>query len=57
MFKLFLLSIVVVPVLLGMQAARIRPRSRALAVLAALVLAYDALYVLVLHYLRLRWIG
>jgi hypothetical protein len=57
MFKLILLSVVAVPVLLGMQAARIRDRRQAVAVLAVLVLAYDAFYVLVLLYLRMRWIG
>jgi hypothetical protein len=57
MFKAFLLSIVVVPVLLGMQAARVRARRPALVALVALLAAYDLLYVLVLHYLRMRWVG
>jgi hypothetical protein len=57
MFKLILLSVVAVPVLLGMQEARIRDRRQAVAVLAVLLLAYDAFYVLVLLYLRMRWIG
>ena len=57
MFKLFLVSVVAVPVLLGMLAARIRSRPQALVALLALVAAYDAFYVGVLYYLRMRWIG
>jgi len=57
MFKLFLLSIVVVPVLLGMRVASSASRRRGLLALAALLLAYDILYVLNLYFLRLRWVG
>jgi hypothetical protein len=55
MFKVFLISIVVVPVLLGMQAARARHGRRGLAMLLAAFFAYDVLYLLMLYYLRFRW--
>jgi hypothetical protein len=57
MFKLLLISIVIVPVLLGMHAAAGRSRQRGLVLLLALLLVYDALYLLLLHYLRVRWVG
>ena len=57
MFKLFLLSIVVVPVLIGMRVASGASRRRGLLALAALLLAYDMLYVLNLYFLRVRWVG
>ena len=57
MFKLLLISIVIVPVLLGMQAARRRRGRHALGLLLALVLTYDVLYWLMLYYLRVRWVG
>jgi hypothetical protein len=57
MFKLLLISIVIAPVLLAMQAARTRPASRGTALLVALVLGYDVFYMLMLYYLRLRWVG
>ena len=56
MFKLLLISIVIVPVLLGMQAARGRGRPR-VGLLVGLVLAYDVFYWLMLYYLRVRWVG
>jgi hypothetical protein len=57
MFSLFLISIVVVPVLLGMQVAKVPSRRRGLLLLLILVLAYDVVYVLMLYYLRVRWLG
>jgi hypothetical protein len=57
MLKLFLISIVAVPVLLGMRAARARTRRDALARLAGVLLTYDVLYILLLYYLRFRWLG
>ena len=57
MFKLLLASVVFVPVLLGMWAARFRSERRGLFVLFGLVLTYGTLYVLVLYYLRHRWVG
>jgi len=56
MFKLLLISFVVVPVLLGMHAATGPRGRRGLPYLLALVLAYDALYWVLLYYLRLRWV-
>jgi hypothetical protein len=55
MFKLMLISIVILPVLLGMQAAKVPSRQRGLFLTVALVLAYDVLYLLMLYYLRVRW--
>lgn len=57
MFKLLLISVVIVPVLLGMQVAlRVGPR-RGLPALIALVLAYDLGFLFMLYYIRLRWVG
>ncbi|HXB57376.1 MAG TPA: hypothetical protein VN461_21625 [Vicinamibacteria bacterium] len=56
MFKLLLISIVMVPVLLGMQTAKSRSERRGLSILLALMLTYDVLYVLMLFYLRVRWV-
>jgi hypothetical protein len=57
MFKLLLISIVAAPVLLGVHAARIRGTRRGVFRLLGLVLAYDSLYVAMLYYLRIRWVG
>jgi len=57
MFKLLLISIVVVPVVLGIWAAATRSRRRGLLLLLAFVLGYDALYFLLLYYVRMRWVG
>ena len=57
MFKILLISIVIVPVLLGMQAARTRNGQRGLLLLLASVFTYDVLYMLMLYYLRVRWLG
>ena len=46
----------VVPVLLGMYRGLAAGRRRGPAVLLGLVLAYDLLYFLMLHYLRHRWV-
>jgi hypothetical protein len=56
-FKLLLISIVIVPVLVGIRASRTGRGSRGLGLLLASVLMYDALYWLMLYYLRTRWVG
>ena len=56
MFKLILMSAVIVPVLVGMQAAKSRSRWRGLVLLLTLVLAFDLLYMGMLVYLRDRWL-
>jgi hypothetical protein len=56
MFSLSLISIVIVPVVLGMQAGKNPSRRRGQVLLLALVLTYDVLYVLMLYYLRIRWV-
>lgn len=57
MFKLFLISIVIVPVLLGMQAAKGRSGRRGFFHLLAFLLIYDVVYLLILYYVRVRWVG
>ena len=57
MFNLLLISVVVVPVGIGMQAAARLGLRRGLVVLLGLVLAYDLFFLLMLYYLRIRWIG
>lgn len=57
MFKLLLISIVIVPVLLAMQAAKGHRGRHGLGLLLGLVLTYDVLYWLMLYYLRVRWVG
>ena len=57
MFRLLLISIVLAPVLLGMHAAGRRSRRRGLMVLVMLVFAYLSMYLLMLYYLRVRWVG
>lgn len=56
MFKLLLISIVIMPVLLGMYAATRGRQRRGALLLLAIVFAYDLLYFLMLHYLRYRWV-
>jgi hypothetical protein len=56
MFKWFLISIVLVPVLAGLVAARTRGRAGLVGLLAGLVL-YDLFYIVLLYYLRVRWVG
>jgi len=56
MFKWLLISVVLLPVLIGVLAARNRPRT-GLVVLLAVVLLYDVLYVMMMYYLRVRWVG
>jgi hypothetical protein len=57
MFSRFLITIVLVPVLLGMFAARGRSAQQRLLQLLAFVAVYDVLYMFVLYYLRYRWVG
>ena len=57
MFKLLLISIVIVPVLLGMQAAKNSRGRQRVGLLLGLVLTYDVFYWLMLYYLRVRWVG
>ena len=56
-FKLLLISIVVAPVVIAVQAAKGRNARRGLLLALGLVLAYDVLYVVMLYYLRIRWVG
>jgi hypothetical protein len=57
MFKYLLISIVIVPVLLGVQAATGRRGPRGLGFLLAALLVYDVLYLFMLHYLNYRWVS
>jgi hypothetical protein len=56
-FKWMLISIVMVPVLLGVQAAVGRRGPRGLSVLVGMLVVYDVLYVFMLYYLHYRWGG
>ncbi len=56
MFKSLLISVVAVPVLLGMLAARSRREGRGLAQLLVCLFAYNLLYMIMLYYLRRRWL-
>ena len=57
MFKLLLISVVLAPVWLAIRMARGRSGRRAMAGLLVLVAAYDVLYLLMLYYLHVRWVG
>ena len=57
MFKLFLISVVIVPVLFGMYAGTARRSRTGLTRLLVLVSAYNVVYMAMLYYLRLRWVG
>jgi hypothetical protein len=56
MFKLLSISVVVVPALLAMQAATCRRAPRGRFLLVGLELTFGALYLLLLYYLRVRWV-
>ena len=57
MVKYFLISIVIVPVLLGVKAGSIRSGPRGLAVLIAGWVLYSVLWVGMLYYAKGRWVG
>lgn len=57
MFKYLLISIVIAPVLLGLAAAASRRRRSGLQMLLALLFTYNVLYLVMLYYLRYRWVG
>jgi hypothetical protein len=57
MFSKLLVSIVFVPVVLGMLAGRSRQRRGIALRLLALVGAFDVFYLFLLYYLRYRWVG
>lgn len=56
MLKMIFQSILIVPVMLGLELGRQHPRRRSLPLLLALLLGYYALYMVVLHHIRGRWI-
>ena len=57
MFSQFLISIVVAPVVIGVLVAKGRRARLHLPHLLALFAAFDVLYMLLLYYLRYRWVG
>ncbi len=57
MFKLMLISIVAVPALLAIVAAKAPNASRGLVILLALTVTYNVVYMVMLYYLRVRWVG
>jgi hypothetical protein len=56
MGKAFLMSVVIVPVLLGMHAANSRGLRRGFWRVIVSVLVFDILYLVALYVLRRRWI-
>jgi len=54
-FKYFLISIALVPILLGVSAAKERDGARSRSALRVGWLVYAALWFGVLYYLRYRW--
>jgi hypothetical protein len=56
-FRALLISVVIVPVLLGIVAARRRREQEGVAWLVALVLAYDLFFMVLLYYVHRRWVG
>ncbi len=56
MAKGFFYSILIVPVLLGLELGRGRLRRGSLALLLGLMLAYDVLYLLFLYYISGEWV-
>jgi len=56
-FKHLLISIVIAPTLLGLAAAASRRRKARLPMFFGLLLTYNALYLVMLYYLRYRWVG
>lgn len=55
MFQLFMISITLVPLLLGVGAAQRRDGARARSVLRVGWVLYAALWFSMLYYLRYRW--
>lgn len=57
MLKGILNSVVLVPVLFGVVAAMSRRGRGGLMPLIAVVLAFDLCYIVLMYYLRYRWVG
>ena len=55
MFQFFMISIVVMPILIGVYAARGRERRRSRRKLTGAWVTYALLWICVLYYLRFRW--
>jgi len=56
-FKYLLISIVIVPVLLGVKAANTRAGPRGLPMLVGGWMLYCAFWMAMLYFLRQRWLG
>lgn len=57
MFKFLIITVVFVPILLAVQAAAARSKRQGLVVFLALLATYNVLYMVMLYYLRIRWVG
>ena len=55
MFQYFMISIVVMPILIGVYTARGRGRTRSRRKLTVTWVTYAILWFFVLYYLRFRW--
>jgi hypothetical protein len=56
-FKHLIISIVIAPTLLALVAAASRRRKAGLPMFFGLLLTYNVLYLVMLYYLRYRWVG
>jgi hypothetical protein len=56
MVSAFFYSVLVVPILLGLELGRRRRRRGSLGVMLVLLLAYDILYMLFLYYISGQWV-
>lgn len=57
MFKYLLISIVIVPALLGVKTGSVSNDPRGLQLLMAVWALYGVLWVGMLYYLKVRWVG
>ena len=57
MFKELLISVVVMPVVLGMLAARSRPQRYAFVRLLAFLFLFDVAYLVLVYYVKIKWVG
>jgi len=57
MFPALMMSMVIVPVILGTMVGKRRRRRHAFGLLLGLMVVYDTFYMLMLFYLRVRWVG
>lgn len=57
MFKYLFISVVIVPILLGVKAASVRGGPHSVRVLIGSCVLYSVFWVGMLYYLKQRWVG